>query len=99
MIKWLLPQFIGNKNQREINRIRPTVARINEIEEALQREPFDRLLQLTSSWQSHLARYHALDAPPKQLIVIAIALDVLNGNHAGQLTRFSKAWQSDFSRA
>jgi preprotein translocase subunit SecA len=68
MIKWLLPQFIGNKNEREINRIRPTVARINEIEEALQREPFNRILQFTSSWQSHLARYHALDAPPKQLI-------------------------------
>ena len=68
MIKWLIPQFIGNKNEREINRIRPTVARINEIEEALQREPFDRLLQFTSSWQSHLARYHALEAPQKQLI-------------------------------
>ena len=68
MIKWLLPRFTGNKNEREVSRIRPTVARINEIEGALQREPAEKLLSLTSSWQNHLARYHALNAPPKSLL-------------------------------
>ena len=65
MIKWLFPKIIGGKNEREVNRIRPTVARINEIEGALQREPVEKLLRLTAAWQTHLARYHALNAPPK----------------------------------
>ncbi|NQX01474.1 preprotein translocase subunit SecA, partial [bacterium] len=68
MIQWLFPKIIGGKNEREVNRIRPTVARINEIEEALRREPAEKLLQLTAAWQNHLARYHALGAPPTPLI-------------------------------
>ena len=68
MIQWLFPKIIGGKNEREVNRIRPTVARIREIEGALQREPVEKLLQLTASWQNHLARYHALAAPPKSQI-------------------------------
>ncbi|MEO5713647.1 MAG: preprotein translocase subunit SecA [Luteolibacter sp.] len=68
MIKWLFPKIIGGKNEREVNRIRPTVARINEIEGALQREPVEKLLQLTTTWQKQLARYHPLNAPPKSLI-------------------------------
>ena len=68
MIQWLLPKIMGGKNEREVNRIRPTVARINEIEGALQREPDEKLLQLTRDWQSHLSRYHPLGAPPKSVI-------------------------------
>ena len=68
MIKWILQKIVGSKNQREVRRIRPTVARINEIEEALQREPEEKLREMTRMWQSHLARYHALDAPPKPAI-------------------------------
>ncbi len=68
MLHKLLPGFLGNKNDREINRIRPTVARINEIEGALQREPEEKLRDLTRQWKSHLSRYHALDAPPKTSI-------------------------------
>jgi preprotein translocase subunit SecA len=68
MIKWILQKIVGSKNQREVRRIRPTVARINEIEEALQREPAEKLLEFTRKWQSHLARYHALDVPAKPVI-------------------------------
>jgi preprotein translocase subunit SecA len=68
MIQWLFPKIIGGKNEREVNRIRPAVARINEIEGALQREPAGKLLELTANWQAHLARYHALEAPPKALV-------------------------------
>ncbi|MEY4569496.1 MAG: preprotein translocase subunit SecA, partial [Verrucomicrobiota bacterium] len=68
MIKWILQKIVGSKNQREVRRIRPTVARINEIEEALQREPVEKLLEFTATWQTHLARYHALDVPAKPLI-------------------------------
>jgi len=65
MIKWILQKIVGSKNARELRRIRPTVERINEIEEALQQEPEDKLRELTEGWKSHLARYHDLDAPPK----------------------------------
>ena len=68
MIKWILQKIVGSKNQREVRRIRPTVARINEIEEALQREPAEKLREFTAKWQAHLARYHALEVPAKPLI-------------------------------
>ena len=68
MIKWILQKIVGSKNQREVRRIRPTVARINEIEEALQREPAEKLLEFTEKWKSHLARYHALEVPAKPVI-------------------------------
>ena len=68
MIKWILQKIVGSKNQREVRRIRPTVARINEIEEALQREPAEKLLEFTEKWKSHLARYHALEVPAKPII-------------------------------
>ncbi|RYD17048.1 MAG: preprotein translocase subunit SecA, partial [Verrucomicrobiaceae bacterium] len=68
MIKWILQKIVGSKNQREVRRIRPTVARINEIEEALQREPLEKLLEFTAIWKSHLARYHALEIAPKPVI-------------------------------
>jgi preprotein translocase subunit SecA len=68
MIKWILQKIVGSKNQREIRRIRPTVARINEIEEALQQEPEEKLRELTAKWQAHFARYHVLEAPAKPLV-------------------------------
>jgi preprotein translocase subunit SecA len=68
MIKWILQKIVGSKNQRELRRIRPTVTRINEIEEALQREPEEKLRELTAKWKTHLARYHELDAPAKPVI-------------------------------
>ncbi|QTN32994.1 preprotein translocase subunit SecA [Akkermansiaceae bacterium] len=68
MIKWILQKIVGSKNQRELRRIKPTVARINEIEEALQREPEEKLRELTAKWQARLAHYHHLDAPAKPVI-------------------------------
>ncbi|MCW1916848.1 preprotein translocase subunit SecA [Luteolibacter sp. GHJ8] len=65
MIQWLFPKLLGGKDQRELHRLRPTVARINEIEEKLQQEPAEKLIELTRSWQDHLARYHPLKAPNK----------------------------------
>ena len=68
MIKWILQKIVGSKNQRELRRIRPTVGRIIEIEEALQREPEEKLRELTTKWQAHLARYHDLITPAKPVI-------------------------------
>jgi len=68
MIKWILQKIVGSKNQREVRRIRPTVARICEIEEALQREPEEKLREMTRNWQAYFARYHALNAPARPLV-------------------------------
>ncbi|MCF7731686.1 MAG: preprotein translocase subunit SecA [Akkermansiaceae bacterium] len=68
MIKWILQKIVGSKNQRELRRIRPTVTRINEIEEALQREPEEKLRELTQKWKAHLARYHELEIAAKPVI-------------------------------
>ncbi len=65
MIKWILQKIVGTKNQRELRRIRPTVERIKEIEEALQREPEEQLRSKTAAWKEHLARYLPLEAPAK----------------------------------
>ena len=68
MIKWILQKIVGSKNQRELRRIKPTVTRVNEIEEALQREPEEKLRELTAKWKTHLARFHELDVPAKPVI-------------------------------
>ena len=65
MIKWILQKIVGSKNQRELRRIRPTVERIKEIEEALQREPEEKLREMTAKWQDYLSRYHELKVATK----------------------------------
>ncbi|WP_035616216.1 preprotein translocase subunit SecA [Haloferula sp. BvORR071] len=65
MIKWILQKIVGSKNQREIRRIRPTIERIKEIEEALQREPEEKLREMTAKWQEFLSRYHELQVATK----------------------------------
>ena len=66
MVKWILQKIVGNKNQREVKRIRPIVAKINEIEEALQTEEEAKLIELTRKWQAHLHRYLPITLPTKR---------------------------------
>ncbi|MEO1856150.1 MAG: hypothetical protein ABGY95_02130, partial [Rubritalea sp.] len=68
MLKWILQKIVGNKNQREVKRMNPIVAKINEIEEALQTEPEATVLAKVTEWQRHLHRYLPLDAPTKRTI-------------------------------
>jgi preprotein translocase subunit SecA len=68
MLKWILQKIVGNKNQREIKRMNPIVAKINEIEEALQQESEATVLAKVTAWQHHLHRYLPLDAPTKRAI-------------------------------
>ncbi|MBT7958797.1 MAG: preprotein translocase subunit SecA, partial [Akkermansiaceae bacterium] len=57
MIKWTLQKIVGNKNQRELKRMQPVIAKINELEEAYQRESTDQLKEKVLGWQQHLHRY------------------------------------------
>lgn len=63
MITRLFTNILGNKNEREIHRIRTIVSKINQREEALRQENPAKLLELTDGWKTHLARYHPLAAP------------------------------------
>src|SRR5437016_3450974 len=47
MIGFIIKKIIGSKNDREVRRLRPLVARINEIESSLQPLPDDALRQKT----------------------------------------------------
>ncbi|MEJ6573179.1 MAG: preprotein translocase subunit SecA [Akkermansiaceae bacterium] len=57
MLKWTLQKIVGNKNQREVKRLGPVVAKINEIEEAYQRESEEQIREKVVAWQKHLHRY------------------------------------------
>ncbi|MBK1856304.1 preprotein translocase subunit SecA [Verrucomicrobiaceae bacterium 5K15] len=63
MLKWTLQKIVGSKNQREVKRLGPVVARINEIEEAYQRESEEQLRDRVDGWKKHLHRYLPLVAP------------------------------------
>jgi preprotein translocase subunit SecA len=61
MLKWTLQKIVGSKNQREVKRLRPVVAKINSIEESYQSLSDDELRNKVAQWQSHLHRYLPLE--------------------------------------
>ncbi|MCP5537775.1 MAG: preprotein translocase subunit SecA [Akkermansiaceae bacterium] len=62
MLKWTLQKIVGSKNQREVKRLAPVVAKINEIEEAYQRDSDEQLRERVAAWQKHLHRYLPLES-------------------------------------
>jgi preprotein translocase subunit SecA len=55
MLGLLIKKIIGSKNDREVKRLRPLVAKINEFEAALQSQPDDVLRQKTAEWKARLS--------------------------------------------
>jgi preprotein translocase subunit SecA len=51
-LKWIIP----SRNEREVKKLRPVVARINEIEAGLQKLSDDELRQKTADWKAHLSQ-------------------------------------------
>jgi preprotein translocase subunit SecA len=56
MIGFIVKKFIGSKNEREVKKLRPIVAQINEIEVGLQKLPDDALRQKTAAWKEELSK-------------------------------------------
>src|SRR3989454_867519 len=56
MIGFIVKKFIGSKNDREVKRLRPLVAKINEFEAELQKLPDDALRQKTAAWKEELSK-------------------------------------------
>ena len=55
MIGFIVKKFIGSKNEREVRKLRPLVARINEIETGLQKLSDDDLRKKTADWKAQLS--------------------------------------------
>ena len=67
MFNWILKKIVGSKNQREVRRMLPTVAKINEIEAALQSQPVDVLREKTTAWKAELKQIQDPDMLKKRL--------------------------------
>ena len=63
MINWILKKIVGSKNQRDIKRMRPTVDRINQLEQEYQALSDDELRAKTTEWKQRLA---AIEDPFEQ---------------------------------
>ncbi len=55
MIGFLIKKVIGSKNDREVRKMRPLVARINEIEQGLQSVSDEELRAKTAAWKTRLS--------------------------------------------
>ena len=70
MLATILKKILGSKNDREVRKIRPIVARINEIEAQLQSQPEHVLRDKTAAWKEQLSKIDDLDELKKQLATI-----------------------------
>ena len=95
MIKWTLQKIVGSKNQREIKRMRPVIAKINELEESYQSESEEQLRARVRGWQEHLHRFLPLEAPTRRDLEL-MSEDDLAAAAAGINARL-EALRPDFS--
>ncbi len=56
MIGYIFKKVLGSKNQREVKKLRPMVARINEIEGTLQNVSIEVLREKTAAWKEELSK-------------------------------------------
>ncbi len=56
MIGFIVKKFIGSKNQRELKKLRPMLAKINAFMAELQKVPDDVLRQKTAAWKAELSQ-------------------------------------------
>ncbi len=67
MIGYIVKKFIGSKNEREVKRLRPLVAKINALEEELQKQPEEVLRQKTAAWKEELSKIEDNDELERRL--------------------------------
>src|SRR4051794_35346182 len=67
MINWILKKIIGSKNTRLVKSLRPTVARINELEVEFQKLSDDQLRAKTAAWKDRLSK---IEDPNEQQAVL-----------------------------
>ncbi len=67
MLKFVINKVFGSKNEREIKKMQPVVARINELEESYQKQSDDYLRNKTVEWKKELAEIEDLDQLKRRL--------------------------------
>ena len=67
MFNWIIKKIIGSKNQREVRRMLPLVAKINTIEQSLQSLPDEALREKTAAWKAELSSIQDPDLLQKRL--------------------------------
>ena len=70
MLGLIIKKIFGSKNDREIAKLRPLVARINELETSLQSLPDEALREKTALWKERLSAIDNPDELAKQLLEI-----------------------------
>ena len=68
MVISIIKKIFGTKNDRELRRIQPLVAKINEFETSLQSEPVEALRERTAVWKAELAEIKDDDALQARLM-------------------------------
>lgn len=94
MLKWILQKIVGTKHQREVKRMWPVVAKINEIEEGLQKESVEAVQERVTQWKKDLHRFLPLKSATKREIELMDA-DSL-AKTAGELGERLSAIREDF---
>src|SRR5882762_5487197 len=67
MIGFIVKKFIGSKNEREVKRLRPLVAKINAFEMELQKASDDDLRKKTVAWKEELSKIEDNDELARRL--------------------------------
>jgi hypothetical protein len=62
MIPWLLQKVFGTKHERELKKIHPMVARINELEPKMRERSDEELRALTAKYKERLGNGEPLDS-------------------------------------
>jgi preprotein translocase subunit SecA len=62
MIKWFVKKVLGTKNQREVKRLLPLIARINEFEAGYQGLTDEQLIAKTTEFKDRVAKGESLDS-------------------------------------
>jgi len=56
MINFIIRKIVGSQNERQVKKMRPQVAKINEIEASLQSLSEEELRQKTAAWKAELSQ-------------------------------------------
>ncbi len=67
MIGYIFKKIVGSKNDREVRRLRPLVAKINALETDLQQVSDDGLRQKTAAWKEELSQIQDNEELAKRL--------------------------------
>ncbi len=68
MLGFIIKKIIGSKNDREVKKLRPLIAKVNEFEAALQAQPAEVLRQKTAEWKE---RFAAIQDPVERVATLS----------------------------